>query len=189
LVDHLDWLRRPHLLPALIAPVCRPRALTALETFRHSIERRTYLALHATLLSLPDGDLPQQVHELLSNSEQEQIAGLAGFFEQVSILVGCRLRQGMGSFADVARLITAAIRGMVVMAPANPALSTHRVHANPFGAPKAAAWSQPALAMASIVTAFLEPDPAVEFDDARMASTRDALANETTDLPTGRLAD
>ncbi|HEY7484869.1 MAG TPA: TetR/AcrR family transcriptional regulator [Streptosporangiaceae bacterium] len=183
LLEHLDWLRQPRLRTALIAEVFRRQALTELETFRGSVEWRTYIALHATVLGLPHGELREQVQASLTESERELNTGLAGFFEQIGTLVGCRLRPGMGSFEDVARLTTAAIRGMVVMAPANPALSTHTVHANPFGAPAAADWSQPALALASIVTAYLEPDPTVEFDQARIATTREALTNAATDLP------
>jgi hypothetical protein len=48
-------------------------------------------------------------------------------------------------------------------------------HANPFGAPHPADWSHPALAMASIVITFIEPDPAVEFSDQRIAAVRDTL--------------
>lgn len=179
LLEHLDWLRQPSLRPALIAELFRRRALAELETFHDSVEWRTYIALHATFLSLPDGDLREQVQELLTDSEREQTAGLAAFFERIATLLGCRLRPGMGSFEDIARLTTAAIRGMVVMSPANPALTTHSVHANPFGAPEAAEWSQPALALASIVTTFVEPDPTVEFDEARVAAVRKALTDDS----------
>ncbi len=175
LLEHLDWLRVPNLRPALVAEIFRRRALIELETFRDSAEWRTYIALHATFLSLPDGDLRRQVRESLTESERELTANLAAFFEQTATLIGCRLRPGMGSYEDVARLTTAASRGMVVMAPANPPLTTHSVHANPFGAPEPATWSQPALALASIATAFIEADPTVEFDDARISAVRDAL--------------
>ncbi len=39
----------------------------------------------------------------------------------------------------------------------------------------AAEWSLPALGITSIVSAFLEPDPAIEWDDERFAQIREAL--------------
>lgn len=183
LLEHLDWLKQPRLRTALVAELFRQRSLAELTTFRDAPEWRTYLALHATFLSLPDGDLRHQVQASLTESEHQFTAMLAGFFRWILSLVGCRLRPGLGSAEDIARLTTAAMRGMVIMAPTSPELAARTLHASPFGAPAAADWPQPALAMASIITAFLEPDPTVEFDDARIAAVREALTNQSAGFP------
>lgn len=64
---------------------------------------------------------------------------------------------------------------MVTMAPSTPELATRTTNGNPFGAPQPAEWSHPALAVASIVMTFIEPDPAAEFGDQRIAAVRDTL--------------
>jgi hypothetical protein len=47
--------------------------------------------------------------------------------------------------------------------------------ASPFGAANTDERSLPGLALASMALAFLEPDPAVEWDAGRIASVREAL--------------
>ncbi|MGW1374176.1 TetR/AcrR family transcriptional regulator [Streptomyces sp. NPDC002446] len=181
ILQHLDWLRDPGRRPALVAEVLRQGALKELQIHCGSAEWRTYIALHATFLSLPDGELRTRVQTLLEESERDRAAMLADAHRDVTELLGCRLRPELNAgFADIARLTSATMRGMVIMAPASPSLATHTVHANPFGAPRPADWSQPALAVAGIVTTFIEADPAVEFDDERIASVRAALTSHTT---------
>ena len=49
--------------------------------------------------------------------------------------------------------------------------------ARPFGATQAAEWSQVALSAASIAFAFLEPDPTIDWNNARLADARRALGS------------
>jgi hypothetical protein len=67
------------------------------------------------------------------------------------------------------------MRGLVIEALARPELATHRVQAGPFGAATADEWSLPALGLASIGAAFLEPDPAFEWDDKRLTRIHQLL--------------
>lgn len=69
--------------------------------------------------------------------------------------------------------------GMVMMALAIPGMATHRTTAAPFGATAPQEWSLPALGAASIAMAFLEPDPAIEWDSERIARVRQALTEIT----------
>lgn len=176
LLEHLDWLHVPELRRALAAEALRQAGLNEFETFHRSPQWRTYFALHATFRSLPDGQLRDEVQRALTRSEGTLLEGVATAYERVSLLLGLRLRPESGmTFETVASLATATIRGLVLMAPANPAVSTQRCHANPFGAPEAAEWSQPALAIAAVTVAQLEPAPDAEFDDERIAAVREAL--------------
>ena len=61
------------------------------------------------------------------------------------------------------------------MAQPVPGIAASRVSASPFGATTDAEWSLPALGAASVATAFLEPDPAIEWDDERVARIRQVL--------------
>ncbi len=63
------------------------------------------------------------------------------------------------------------------MAQPVPGIAAFRVSASPFGATTAQEWSLPALGAGSIAAALLEPDPAVEWDDERVARIRQVLGN------------
>jgi hypothetical protein len=79
----------------------------------------------------------------------------------------------------VVTLIDATMQGIVIMALAIPGMATHRTIAAPFGAAAPEEWSLPALGTASIAAAFLEPDPAIEWDSERIARVRQALTEIT----------
>ena len=180
LLAHLDWLADPNLRLALVGEVLRDSALREFDTFHQSADWRTYLALHATFLSLPDGELRAEIQTALTESDHAVLTRIAGAYEQAAALLGLRLRPELGATYDaIAVLASAAIRGMVTMAPANPSIATVRLQANPFGAPEPAEWSQPALAVATIVIGFLEPDPAIDWTDARTAELRRILEDGT----------
>ena len=177
LLAHIDWLAKPALRKALVAEVLRESALREFDTFHQSVDWRTYLALHATFLSLPDGELRAEVQAALTESDRALMTRIAGAYQQAADLLGLRLRPELGAtFTTIATLASAAIRGLVTMAPANPEIATERLLANPFGAPEPAEWSQPALAIATLVLSFLEPDPAIEWTIERIVEARLALA-------------
>lgn len=101
-------------------------------------------------------------------------------WQQLAGLLGYRLRPESGATLDtVVTLADATMRGMVIMALAIPGMATHRTTAAPFGAVAPEQWSLPALGIASIAAAFLEPDPAIEWDDQRLAQVRRALTEVT----------
>jgi AcrR family transcriptional regulator len=174
---HLEWLATPELRHSLLVELFRQLALFDFQTLCGSAEWRTYIALHATFMSLADGGLRDQVQVALAESEQGRIARIAKAWEHMARLFGYRLRPGLGAtFETVATLMDATMRGLVIMALSVPDIAAHRVPARPFGAAGTDAWSLPAMGLAGLATAFLEPDPAIEWDDERLASVRQALA-------------
>src|SRR5438067_6197297 len=81
--EHLDWLETPELRHELLLELFRQGALLDFEA-RHervragcSTEWRTYIALHATFLSLPEGDLRDEVQAALAQSERSVISRVA----------------------------------------------------------------------------------------------------------------
>ncbi len=79
---------------------------------------------------------------------------------QLTALFGYRLRPGSGiTFEAMATLLSATMRGLVVMALSSPEAAGQRIEASPFGASAWAEWSLPALGLGGIASAFLEPDP------------------------------
>jgi len=178
--EHLDWLDTPKLRASLVSELFRQAALLDFEAFCGSPQWRTYLALHATFMSLADGELRDQVQAALARSEQARLARIAKGWQQLAGLLGYRLRPESGATLDtVVTLADAIMRGMVIMALATPGIAAHRTTAAPFGAAAPDQWSLAALGIASIAAAFLEPDPAIEWDDQRLAQVRRALTEIT----------
>ncbi len=178
--EHPGWLETPGLRRGLVAELFRRLSLLDFETLYGSAQWRTYLALHATFLSLADGELRDQVRAALARSEQEHTARVVQAWERLAELFGYRLRPELGStFETVATLLDATMRGLVIQALSRPELAAHRTQASPFGAVGQDEWSLAALGLGSIGSAFLEPDPAVEWDGERVARVREILTSLT----------
>ncbi|HEY1175262.1 MAG TPA: TetR/AcrR family transcriptional regulator [Phytomonospora sp.] len=173
--ERLDRLGDPAERLALIAELLRVGSAAELPAFRDSPDWRTYIALQATFLSLPESELREEVRAALTRSEDALTERLAAAYASFAALVGCRLKPSLGlGYADVARLTSAAMRGMVIMAPTSPALTGETIATDPFGT-GTAEWSAPGLAIAGIVMGFVEADPDVVFDEARTAEVRALL--------------
>jgi hypothetical protein len=175
--EHLEWLETPELRHRLVVELLRRLSLLDFQTLYGSPDWRTYLALHATFLSISDEDLRGQVQAALARSERDHVAKIASAWERLVGLLGYRLRPETGvTFETTATLVDAAMRGLVMTALSMPEVATYRARARPLGAAATDEWSLPGLALASVALAFLEPDPAVEWDAERIASVRHALA-------------
>jgi AcrR family transcriptional regulator len=163
----------------LISELMREGAIGDFEAVYRSTEWRTYLALHATFLSLPDGDLRDEVRAALVRSERGFVDRIARAWERLAAVLGYRLRPAAGgTFETIATLGSAALRGLVIMSLSDPDLVTRRISSNPIGASQPAEWSLVGLSLASVALTFLEPDPDVEWDEQRLASLLDLLGEE-----------
>jgi AcrR family transcriptional regulator len=175
--DRLDWLETPELRHSLVVELFRRLALLDFDTLYGSAGWRTYIALHATFMSLADGDLRDQVQAALAESERAHLARIAAAWQQLAELFGYRLQPEAGAtFDTLAPLLSATMRGLVIMALSMPEIATQRTEASPFGAAAREEWSLPAIGLASIASALLEPDPGVIWDEARLAAVRQSLA-------------
>ncbi|MGD0927796.1 MAG: TetR/AcrR family transcriptional regulator [Streptosporangiaceae bacterium] len=175
--DRLDWLETPELRHSLVVELFRRLALLDFDTLYGSAGWRTYIALHATFMSLADGDLRDQVQAALAESERAHLARIAAAWQQLAELFGYRLQPEAGAtFDTLAPLLSATMRGLVIMALSMPEIATQRTEASPFGAAAREEWSLPAIGLASIASALLEPDPGVIWDEPRLAAVRQSLA-------------
>ncbi|WP_067141398.1 TetR/AcrR family transcriptional regulator [Microtetraspora malaysiensis] len=174
--DRLNWLESPERRRELCAEMLRQGALHDFEIIHGSTQWRTYLALHATFLSLDDGTLRADVRDALARSERAFVNQIAEAYRQMADLLGYRLRPELhATFETMASLAHATMRGLVIMAMSTPEIATRRVEAHPFGASEAAEWSLPAIGIAGTAFTFLEPDPAIEWNDERLREVRQAL--------------
>jgi AcrR family transcriptional regulator len=178
LTEHQDWLDTPELRHSLVIELFRQLALFDFQTIYGSPRWRTYLALHATVMSLADGELRDQVQATLAESEHDRSTRIANAWEQLTGLFGYRLRPELGAtFETLATLLSATLRGLVIMALSTPDIAAERTQASPFGAASSEEWSLAAIGLASIASAFLEPDPTIEWDDRRLTNVRQALSS------------
>jgi AcrR family transcriptional regulator len=174
--EHLDWLETPELRRGLLVELFRQLALLDFQTLYGTAGWRTYVALHATFAGLADGELRDQVQAALAQSEHVRLARIAKAWEHLAGLFGYRLRHDLGgTFDTLATLLSATLRGLVVMALSLPDIAEHRTLASPFEAITTQEWSLPATGLTCIASAFLEPDPAVEWDAERISRARQAL--------------
>jgi AcrR family transcriptional regulator len=186
--ERLDWLDTPERRHGLVIELIRQLALLDFQRLHGSAQWRTYLALNATFLSLADGQLRDQVAEALAQSEHAHRARVAKAWELMAGLFGYRLRPELGAtFETLAALLDAHMRGLVIQALSEPDLAAHVAKASPFGAVSEDEWSLAALGAASIATAFLRPDPAIEWNDERRARVRQTLSS-LTDLANENLS-
>lgn len=174
--EHLDWLDTPELRHSLVVELCRQLALLDFQMMYGSPAWRTYIALHATCMSLADGELRDQVQLALSQSERARTTRVASAWQQLAELFGYRMRPELGAgFETLATLLSATMRGLVIMTLSEPSLALDRALGRPFGADEAGEWSLAALGIVSIATSFLEPDASIEWDDERLARVRSEL--------------
>jgi AcrR family transcriptional regulator len=160
----------------LITEMVRLAGANDLKAAAESVEWRTYLALQATFLSLPDGNLQDDIRAALANAERRFAARVADNWKQLAHLLGLRLRPGAGgSFELIATLASAALRGLVLMSLSDQTLPACRLTANPMNASSPADWSTLGMAAAAIAGTYLEPDPDIVWDEQRLTSIRDSL--------------
>jgi AcrR family transcriptional regulator len=181
LSEHLDWLETARLRRKLILEMIRQLALLDFQNIVGSPEWRTYLALHATVSGLSSGELRDEIQAALAHAEAERIALVAQAWAEVAGLFGYRLRPELASsYETLATLLTATMRGLVITALSNPEAADNPTATSPFDPTDTQAWSLPAIGMASVAMAFLEPDPTMRWSDKRLADIRRALDAWTT---------
>jgi hypothetical protein len=171
-------------LDALGAPEGRRAMLLELfrreqdfEIVHRSAEWRTYLAQHATFLGLPDSELRDEVRSALTGSERGFTTRIAAAWQHWADLFGYRLRPALDTtFETLAALVSAHFRGMVLMSPTSPEIASARIDADPFGTGETAEWPVRSVALAGMALTFLEPDPAVVWDEARSTAVRRQLS-------------
>jgi AcrR family transcriptional regulator len=175
---HADKLTTPEGRHQLLSEVIRYAAQLDFDRVYQSPTWRTYLALHATVASLPPGELRDDVQATLRRSQQEFVDELAAAWETLAQMSGYRLRRGGTGFETLATLLSATLRGLIIMATSTPELASERVQADPFGTGEIAEWCLAGVGIASIAASFLEPDPDIQWDDRRIEETRNTLVSQ-----------
>jgi AcrR family transcriptional regulator len=133
---------------------------------------RISIALHATLLGLPDGDLRRQIAAALTGAQEQLMAWWLRVAERLVPAAGYRLIGGPADpepgYRRLALAASALITGLVVRASLDPRLVRDRRPMAPFGTGRTGEWSDATLAEVGLYLAHLEPDPAVRWSRERI---------------------
>ena len=179
IAERVDQLETPEDRDGLVAELIREIALMHFEMLYQSTRWSTYLALNAACLSITDDETRSEVRFALAQSEQAHIRAVAKVLEVLAGLVGYRLRpETAASFETLATLNTAALHGLITMAISDPTLATQCLQAAPFWPNDGAEWSLPAMALASNVSALLEPDPETDWRAERATALREVVGGD-----------
>lgn len=174
LLSDPERLSDPEHRRRLVAEVFRRATDLDFQRMFASVEWRTYLALHATFASLPDAALRADVQRGLAAAQDRFVASMAANWAQLAPLLGFRLTSANLGFDALAVLVSAGVRGLLVMAMADPSLAARRIDADPFGTGMAS-WSLAAFSCASVAATFFEPVPGLTWDESHTAALRAGL--------------
>lgn len=181
--EHPDWLRTPDRRRALLVELIRRAAELDFDTLYGSPQWRTYLALHATFMSLADGALRDEVQQILARSQDGFISRVATAWEVLARLFGFTPRPDTGaSFETLATLASALVRGLVIMSLSAPQLAESRHSTMPFGAGTKEEWSLSALGLAGLAASFFEADDEI-WDAEKAKRVLEELQAVTVPLP------
>lgn len=168
--ENAELLRSEEGRFGLTVEICRQGALQNFQAIYESTEWRTYIALNATLTGLTE-PLQEEMAEYLRTSERTFIGRMADFYEQMSALLGFRIKVCIDqTYETLATLGGAGVEGLVIKALSNPEIATRRFKANPFGGPDTGEWSLPAIAFTSVVLSLIEIDPDWTFDPSALTT-------------------
>ena len=178
LADHLEtpegrWLT--------LVEVCRVASQHHFKDAGSAPPWRTYLALIATLRSLGDDPLSQDILERVRRTETTAITAMAATYETIVGVVGYRLRDLPGAFAALTHVGAATAEGMLLLADLRPRAFAPLGEIDPFQTGHAAPWSIAAIGYTSALIGLLEPDPAFDVTSARarLAARSAARENQT----------
>lgn len=167
---------------AVFLDTCRRAAMRNIDSLIHSVPWKTYIALNATLLSMPDGELRDQLAESLRLAERSFVTRMAGFYEAMSGVVGRRLRpEYEGDHSRLAALGSAVLEGLGLRNALDPEVTATRYTTTRFDIRAAGAdrdpgpvdehgtalWTLAAIGYTAIVEAVSEEDP--DWDPSRLA--------------------
>jgi AcrR family transcriptional regulator len=154
-----------------------------LDQITGSPEWRTYFALHATHLGLPDGELRRHVGAALARSERQLTELRAAVLRRFAPVGGYRLidrsDQAEG-FRMLSMAVGASVTGLIVKSFADPVPTRTTRRLAPFGTSRPAEWTDAQLVQVHLFLSYLEPDPEVSWSGERVQ----ALARSVRDMAT-----
>jgi AcrR family transcriptional regulator len=171
LIAHIDELGSAAGRRAAWIDVARVTGRANFESMARRQEWRTYVALQATLLSLPGGGVRERVEEALRRSQDSFNRRISDQYEFFARVVGIRVRPEVEQVDESIGVLTAAIvEGLVLRRSVSPVVGS-RFRCDSFG--PGLEWTPAGLAVTALIDALTEADP--DFDDATVPALQAEL--------------
>jgi len=179
LLEQPSRLRTPVGRSAALHDIVRAAVERDFALIHDSPQWRTYLALTVTAVSLPSGELKEQVRQALATSEARFVERIAATFRALCGLLGMRPRPP-ADYPAIAQISNAVMRGFVTKSLADPDVATQRVTAD------GESTSVLELGAIAVVITYIEPEDTTDWDDARIADLLAGLDAVEDEFGTGR---
>ncbi|WP_147252095.1 TetR family transcriptional regulator [Blastococcus sp. TF02-9] len=165
--DRVAELQEPAGREQLLRDVVRVAAQQNFDALMSSTAWRTYVALSATVMGLPDADSRQRVLAALQEAERTFIRNMAEFYADMATVLGFRLRAHAKSFDVVAAAGASVVEGMGLRRLLAPELVDRPLDVEgPHGAEQ---WHLAAFSYWTILQGMIEADP--DYDYAKALAT------------------
>jgi len=160
LISHLPDMRTAEDRWRAMLDACRLGAEQNLRSLIASSHWRTYIALNATVMSMPEGGTRSTLAEALRTAEQEFLGRMASFYEALSRALGIRLRAEFGNdFRVPAAAGAAVVEGLGLRNSINPDMVERRFERFSAVDETLGDWSLAAIGFTAILTSMIEADP------------------------------
>lgn len=158
--ENLEDLTTPVGRERLISEVIRVAAKRNFDAITVSTQWRTYVALTATALSLPESESRERVQQALQSAEQRFLGNMSQFYDDMATVLGYKLRAHVDSYETVA-----AVGGSIVEGLALRQILVPDVLARPVIVPTpdgSVEWHLAAISFFHLILGMIEPDPEYE---------------------------
>lgn len=155
--SNLDKLGDPTGRGELQREVIRLAAGQNFEAAKLSVDWRAYVALSATALTMPDSPRKSLILDALGRAEETFLNRMSAFYEDMSTILGLRLRQGIGDYRHVAAAGAAVVEGLSLRHLVNPGLVDSPLTMPGPGGPEE--WTLAAWGFFGVINQLTEPDP------------------------------
>ena len=161
---HADHLATPEGRRKMLVEACRVTADSWVEGASTSPQWRTYIALMATIRSIGNEKLTNELRDRMYAVDNQAAIQVSAFYMQALALLGFHLRELAP--VDLVLLGGAALTGAVFLTDIRPTVAAPLGKIDPFGTGMRADWSPASIAYTGAVLGALEPDPDYDLEQA-----------------------
>lgn len=173
IAENLGQLASPEGRFLLMREAVRQAAEQNFNTVVSSSQWRSYVALTATALSLQDESTQARVVTALQEAERVFISRMSRFYQDMSLILGFRLRTGVTSFDTLAAVGAAVVEGLALRQILMSDLVQKKLELE--GNNGVEEWHLAALGYFGVLEQLIEPEPNYDFT-AALANYLKALA-------------
>ncbi|MDO4259235.1 MAG: hypothetical protein Q4C87_06925 [Actinomycetaceae bacterium] len=136
---------------------------------------RTLIALSAAQSPFFTDDLQRTVSEAIARTENELDAKRAEIYRQLTTILGYRIAPHMCNdntdpYMELGTAMGSLMKGILLRAMASPQWLEERSECALFGSTEKVPWSAPERMLTSLLLTYLEPDPAIIWDQSTIQS-------------------